>query len=410
MKKRDSTSGKIVLFNRFFFPDLSATSQIASDLAFRLAAEGNEVHAVTSVSSPNLAREETVRGVTIHRVALAPRRGGLARKALDYARYYRGARSAARTLLGEGDIAILKTDPPMLAAAVGPIAKSRGALVVNWLQDVFPEIAMEYGIPGSSFPPLRSLRNRWIRDSAHTVVIGEAMKQRVVATTGIDASRVSVIHNWSRGEEIAPLAPERNDLRVGWVMRDKFVVGYSGNLGRVHEFDTLLAAAKALRQREGIVFLIIGSGPQFDAVRVRAAKEGLSNVRFQPPQARESLAQSLGVADVHLCVLRPEYEGLVVPSKIYGIMAAGRPCIYIGDPKGEPARLFTDNDAGLAVANGDSDGLVRAIESLASDPTRRARMGANSRRLLDEKYDFPLAARQWKDLLETLRLKQKRNV
>ena len=151
---------------------------------------------------------------------------------------------------------------------------------------------------------------------------------------------MTVIPNWADGHAITPVAHDDNPLRRDWGLEGKFVVGYSGNLGRAHEFETILGAAERLKNDPRIRFLFIGSGAQAESVRTAAAKRGLDNLMFQPYQPREMLKFSLGAADAHLVVLRPDLEGLIVPSKTYGCLAAGRPVIFMGDPQGEIGRML----------------------------------------------------------------------
>lgn len=394
---------KVFFFNRFFHPDTSATSQIVSDLAFHLAASGYEVHAVTSRSAPGLPEREEVRGVTVHRIAPASTGPhSLFARAIAYMRYYRGARAAARVLLVPGDVAVVKTDPPMLSAAIGPIAKKRGAKVIVWLQDVFPEIAREYGVPGMGKTlgsTIFALRNRSLASADAVVAIGERMAQHVASAVHAPAL-LAVIHNWADGVAIQPIAPERNTLRAAWGLRDAFVVGYSGNLGRVHEFETLLGAAASLLADDRVRFLIVGRGPRLAEVQAEVRRRKLANVIFQPHQDRHALAESLGAADVHLSVLQPRFEGLVHPSKLYGIMAAGRPTIFIGDPGGETALILSETASGTTVASGDAAGLAGAIVRLRDDREARERMGVAARRAFDERYSMPIAFGKWRELLE----------
>jgi glycosyltransferase involved in cell wall biosynthesis len=397
---------KIFFFNRFFFPDSSATSQIVSDLAFDLAAEGYDVHAVASRGSDDEAGREEVRGVTIHRVATAiggPH--GLGRRALAYLDYYRGARKAARDLVKPGDVVVLKTDPPLLSAAVGPIAKTQGARLVIWLQDVFPEVAREFGVPGMggiSGRVIRRIRDKSLSAADRVVVIGEHMAKVVILAGAAPAGKVEVIHNWADGEAIRPIEPDSNALRRRWAFDRKFVVGYSGNLGRVHEFDTIIDAARLLAGDANIQFVVIGRGPRLAEVTSRVKREGLSNVRFEPHQDRSLLSESLGVPDIHLSVLRPGFEGLVHPSKLYGIMAAGRPTIFIGDARAETAAILQSTGSGMVVANGDAAALVRAITSLRADEETRARMGRGARRAFDELYAMPIGFQKWRSVLASL--------
>lgn len=398
---------KIVFFNRFFFPDTSATSQILSDLAFHLAGAGREIHVVTSRVPGGEEAVQKVRGVTIHRVAAAP--AGvrcLAHRALAYFRYYRGARSAARRLLESGDVAVLKTDPPLLSAAVGPLAKARGAKVVVWMQDVFPEVAHVYGIPGMGGAlgsVLRRSRDRSLAIADRVVAIGERIGRTIAQTGVVPPDRLHVIHNWADGSAIVPIERADCALRRTWGLVDHFVVGYSGNLGRVHEFDTLLGAAEKLASEPDIRFLIVGRGPRLAETQAQVQRRALRNVIFEPHQERSSLAASLCVPDVHISILRREFEGLVHPSKLYGIMAAGRPTLFIGDPDGETASILAEAHGGASTATGDIDGLAAAIISLRDDPGERTRMGVHARRAFEERFALPVAIGKWEDLLVSLK-------
>ena len=394
---------KILFFNRFFFPDSSATSQILSDLAFHLAAEGRAVEVVTTRKERTPVRTDEVRGVRIHRVAEAisgPH--SLFERALAYVRYYKAARDAAHRIVHAGDIVVLKTDPPLLSVAIGPIAKAKGAKVVVWLQDVFPEIAREYGIPGMGGAigwAFRRARDRSLAAADAVVAIADRMAQ-TVRDLAVLANKPRVIHNWADGSAIVPMEPKSNPLRRQWDLEDKFVVAYSGNLGRVHEFGTILAAAAQLRDDDDVRFLIIGRGPRLAEVESAIVRHNLANVRLEPHQERSSLATSLGVADVHLCVLKPEFEGLVMPSKLYGILAAGRPTIFIGDLRGETAKILADTRTGVSVRTGDVAGLVKAIRTLREDAESRAEMGLRARRTFEERFTMDRAFSQWKALLE----------
>jgi glycosyltransferase involved in cell wall biosynthesis len=393
---------KVVFLNRFFFPDASATSQILSDLAFHLAERGWDVHVVTSRVPGGEQESEVMRGVKVHRVASAiagPH--GLLRRAGAYAGYYAGARAAARRLASPGDLFVAKTDPPLLSSAVGAIVRARGARMVAWQQDVFPEIAHEYGVPGIAvaYPLLRRVRNRTLAAADAVVAISERMADRLSREA---ARSVEVIHNWADGRAIAPLAHEKNDLRRQWDLEGRFAVEYSGNLGRVHEFDTLLGAARRLRAEQDMRFIIVGRGPRHDEVRERVEREGLDNVRLIDPQPRAMLSQALGAGDVHLTVLQPRFEGLVVPSKIYGIMAAGRPNVFIGDPHGESAAMLAQARGGVSVAAGDDAGLAAALLALRRDDAGRARMGASARSAFDQRYAMGVALERWESLLRSL--------
>jgi glycosyltransferase involved in cell wall biosynthesis len=269
------------------------------------------------------------------------------------------------------------------------------------------------------------LRNRALRSAALNAVIGKRMAT-VLEGLGVSPDRMRVIPNWADGSLMRPVRPEENSLRRGWGLSNCVVVGYSGNLGRAHEAETMLEAI-ALIEAEGVVeagslplvmgarlmlrpapatpiaWLFIGGGAQFERLRAECGRRGYLNVHFQPYQPRAQLAESLSVPDVHLISLRPELEGLIVPSKYYGIAAAGRPAIFIGDPDGEIGRILAETGTGLTVAEGDGAGLARAVRTLAEDPRRAADMGRRARAHFETQYDVRFAVDAWDEAIRALR-------
>jgi glycosyltransferase involved in cell wall biosynthesis len=182
----------------------------------------------------------------------------------------------------------------------------------------------------------------------------------------------------------------------------RFVIGYSGNLGRAHEFDTLIGAARLVRGDPRFAFLITGGGAKARAVSDSVRAEGLDNFVFQGYQPAELLSDSLAAADVHFVSLLPALEGLIVPSKIYGILAAGRPTLFIGDPSGDLARMVVAEDCGIAVAVGDSQRLAAQLTALRDDPARLASMGIKARELALARYTSEHAVSDWLGFLEVI--------
>jgi glycosyltransferase involved in cell wall biosynthesis len=278
---------------------------------------------------------------------------------------------------------------------------------VNWLQDVFPEVAAKLGLSmgsGGVGAALRSLRNASLRRAAVNVALGTQMADRVAAA-GVTRERIRVIPNWADGTALQPMAADANPLRGEWGLAERFVVGYSGNFGRVHEFHTLIGAAQTLRAQPEIVFLLIGAGARMTMLEIAARDQGLTNLAFKPYQPRSVLRQSLSAADVHVVTLRPELEGLVVPSKFYGIAAVGRPTIFIGDKNGEIGTVIRETECGVCVAQGDVKGLVDAIVTLGADPATRERMGRNARRAFELRFDKSIAVAAWRSLLHAVEQK-----
>ena len=216
-------------------------------------------------------------------------------------------------------------------------------------------------------------------------------------------ARVRVVPNWSPTADIAPLPRAANPLATQWHMADRFVVGYSGNLGRAHELGIVLDAAARVRHRLEIVFLIIGEGNQKESLQQESTRRGLANVLFKPYQPSAQLKYSLTLPDLHLVSLKPALEGLIVPSKFYSAIAAGRPVIFVGDADGEIAREVARGDCGVTVAPDDAVALANAIERLCDDAAACARMGMNARAMVEAEFTREIAMSRWRGVLAEVR-------
>jgi glycosyltransferase involved in cell wall biosynthesis len=412
-QERGSSGKRVVFVNRYFAPDHSATSQMLSDLAFHLASVGWDVCVIACNETYDGARvlpdEETIAGVRVRRVHSGGfGRSGLLARAFDYLVLYVALARGALSLLRPGDILVLMTDPPLLSIPLAVIARWRKALLVNWLQDLYPEVAVALGVPllaGRLGHAMAYLRDRSLQAARVNVAIGELMAARLPAGNSV------CIPNWADDEAIVPQSLRAVDLRAEWGLGARFVVGYSGNLGRAHECETLLQAAVLLKERADIAFLFIGGGHHVQDLAGRAQALGLSErFVFQPYQARERLGLSLNAPDVHWLSLRPELEGLIVPSKFYGIAAAGKPLIAVGALDGEIARIIGEHQCGAAVASGDAAGFARIILQLAADTDSGQgidegigeRMGERARALIDRRFARRLSFARWADLLDEL--------
>ena len=401
---------KLIFLNRFFFPDLAATSQMLSDLTFDIVDGGYEIHVITGRHryddvSAQLPAQALIKGVRVHRVWTTRfGRARLAGCAVNFLTFYITAAWALLCLARKGDVVVVKTDPPLISVVVSLIAALRGAMVVNWIQDLFPEVAIELNVKclrGKRGRLLRWLRNRALSGAQVNVVLGKRMSDRM-ALLDVAPDRVRIIHNWADGRAVHPVLPEENSLRKEWGLDGRFVVGYSGNLGRAHDFSTLLDAMERLQEDERIVFLVIGDGPRLEWVKSECARRRLTNVVFKPYQPRELLHLSLSAADVHFISLQTQLEGLIVPSKFYGIAAVGRPALYVGAKDGEIAKIIHEYEAGFVVSPGDDGALAEQIAMLASDSVYCARLGHNARVMLERHFDRRVALKAWRDVLSNV--------
>src|SRR6516162_375319 len=408
---RSRATPRLIFVNRFFAPDHSATSQILSDLAFHLASAERDVHVVTSSQLYDDAKaalpvSQIINGVHVHRVpSTGFGRNALLGRSIDYVSFYRSMWQCLITLAQEGDIIVAKTDPPLTSIIAMAAARRNGVRLVNWLQDIYPETAIELGVPfmrGPLAASLTALRNRSLRQADATVVVGDLMARKV-ESLGAPAARVHVIPNWCNDKVIRPVTQSENPLRQSWGLAGQFVLGYSGNLGRAHEFQTVLAAAERLRDEPHFIFLMIGGGKRFEELARAVKRQGLTrSFRFIPYQEQKMLSDSLAVADAHWLSLNPKLEGLIVPSKFYGIAAVGKPIIVIGDKDGEIARLVQQHDCGIVVAPGDANALVDAMRRLSNAPDTISEMGRRARAMLDGHFTRQQALQRWSGVLDRL--------
>lgn len=391
-----SPRGKIVFVNRLYWPSEAASAQLLTDLAEGLAARGWPVHVVAAGQG-----SQTRGNVLIHRTGGDVTHRGMLSRTLNYGAFIRAARATLRRVVSQGDVVVLMTDPPLLSAACTSVARRRGARVVQWIQDIYPEVAMEHlgGWMAPFFAPLQAARNRAWLASQECVVVGSDMK-RALHAVGIPESRTLVLQNWAPVEidgACTPTHPETT--RADWGVADEFVVAYSGNLGRVHEFATLLDAAEQLRDHREIAFVVIGDGARRAGVQREAAERGLPNVRFLAAQPRDQLSASLAAADAHLVTLRDGFERWVNPSKLQGILASARPVLFVGPSDSAISALIAREDCGRHFAIGAARELANEIERLASDPAARSAMGRAARGAYERYFSFDAALACWDEML-----------
>lgn len=400
---------KIIFVNRYFYPDLSATSQLLTDLTIHMARTHN-VHVVTSrqrYDDPDarLPRTDEVEGIHVWRVWSSRfGRGFLPARTVDYVTFYLAALVKLLVLTRSGDVIVAKTDPPLISVVAAMVARLRGAKLINWLQDVFPEVAQAVKMPGAHIVSslLLPIRNWSLRSARLNVAIGDRMG-RILSSLPLGSStRVAVIHNWADGRAIVPVAHKDNPLRKDWEIGDHFVVGYSGNMGRVHELGAILDAADSLKTDRRFLFLFIGAGAGWNNLVDESRNRKLGNVLFRPHQPRERLTFSLGVSDVHIVSLKASLEGYVVPSKFYGIAAAGRPVANIGDTGGEIAGIIAQACCGETFVPGDTSGIVGYLQRLAGDPETCARLGKQARENFDRHFSTNQALDRWQAVINSV--------
>jgi len=375
----------ILFINRVYPPDSGATGRVLEHAAHGFANAGWDVTILATAASREEVGEEVREGIRIVRVGILFSKKNLIARALGYALMIPAL--LVKTLrLPSHNVVVTKTDPPMLAV-IGPIIKwTKGSRLIHWAQDLYPEVAEECGVlPKGGFLAgiLRRLSTWSIKRHDLTLAVGRCMADRLI-TRGIREESIRVVPNAGIEGDIVPVPRGPSPFREAHGIRDEFVIMYSGNMGRAHDFATVIGAARMLQERgeKKILFLFVGEGPEELLIRMAVSEDKLANVQFLAPQPAKVLSENLGAGDLHLVTMKAGMEGLVVPSKFYGVMAAARPTLFVGPKESEVARMIHEHRIGEVISPGDDATLAEAILRYYAEPDRLEREGRNVRKIL----------------------------
>lgn len=426
---------RALFLNQFYHPDIAATAQVLRPLCEDLAAAGHHVTVVCSAaayrrphhgrdaaSQPSVpaAQPQQIAGVTVLRIPLPPP-GAAARLVSALAspvaalatRLGREAqftlatfrRLRAQIAADPPDVIVAMSTPPTLLPVALWAAADRHIPVVYWVQDVYPDLLPATGVLQPERAPdrlamaaLSALMPRLYRPTAAAVVLDDAMRDRLVAG-GFPADRVHVIEHGTDCRTVHPIHPGENRIRklLGLTSERDFVVCYSGNMGRGHDFDTVAQALSLLARSASpaagrVHFLFIGDGQALPSLRAAVPSTLQGRVHFLPPQDATLLGDVLSAGDVGLITLRPACAGLMTPSKLYPLLAAARPILYVGPPSGRVASLCDSDPIGQRIENGAAAALVDTVLRWADDPAGCAALGRTARALAESRFDRPLTS------------------
>ena len=394
---------RLLVFNQYYAPGVEATAHLLTELCEELARD----HDVTVITGrlrdhENEPDYEIRNGVEIVRVhSTAYDRAPLHRRAANYFTYL--GRALRRGLRAKRpDVVLCMTDPPLVGDVALIAARRFRAPLVVISQDVFPEIAVQLRrLTNPLLIRILDVLTRFYLHRAERVVaIGQTMERRLEAK-GVDPGRVRVIPNWTDPAAIAP-APRENEWAREQALVGRFVVMHSGNVGHAQDLETLIRAAAELRDLERLAVVLVGFGARHADYESLTNRLALDAVRFLPYQPRERLSQSLSSADVHFVGLARGLAGYVVPSRLYGIMAAGRPVLVSADEESETAQLVRKVGCGLVMPPGEPDRIAAAIRSLAAGEHDLEEMGRRGRVYVEQEAGRQTAMARYRALLSEL--------
>jgi glycosyltransferase involved in cell wall biosynthesis len=389
---------RLLVLNQYYWPGVEATAQLLAQLCEALAADF-DVTVVTGRlrGHPDLPSEEVRNGVRIVRVqSTAYERSQLHLRAANYVTYLTDSVLAA--LREERpDLVLCMTDPPIVGDVGLLVARRFDAPLLVISQDVFPEIAERLKRLESRalVGALRALVGLYLKRADRVVAIGETMKRRL-EEKGTPSERITVIPNWVDTTEIAPQPRDNEWAREHGLVGD-FVVMHSGNIGHAQDLDSLVRAATFLRDLDRLRIVIAGFGARHGELTSLARRLEVSGtVRFLPYQPREVLAQSLSSADLHFVGLARGLAGFVVPSRLYGILAAGRPVLVAADPESETVRIVREAGCGIVLPPGRPELVAGAIRDAIAGTIPLGELGARGRAYVEREADCEIAFERYR--------------
>lgn len=372
---------QVLLINQFFWPDTAATAQLLTDVVRDI---DPEIHAVNVLCGRSVyggvdaASPPRVKIVQSGDVAFS--RGKIGR-VVSYTSFFVGA--AIQGVRGPKPALVVTLTTPPLISLLGTLLKTlRGSRHFIWEMDLYPDIAVDLNVlkPRSVATRLIGMVADFSRKRADGVIaLGDEMKARLIAR-GIPEHKILVAENWADGNEIMPCPFQDGPL----------VVHYSGTFGLAHEQHTIAEAMQHLRDDDHFRFVFVGGGARLGKLEEFCRAEGIRNAEFRSYASRSELGPSLGEGHVGLVTQIPETAGAIVPSKTYGILAAGRPMLYVGPQGATPARVLERHECGWRIEPGDAAGMVRLLKRLEQDRGLVRDAGARARRAFEKYYDRPI--------------------
>ena len=393
---RSQLAARILFVNRSYWPDMEATGQLLTELCESLATDDRYEISILC-GQPNFPAEGAEfknRGSQVHKNVVVRRtihtlfdKSKFIGRAVNFISFCISAFFSL--LLGpRPDVIVCQTDPPLSPIAACLVACIRRTKFVCYLQDVYPDIAVECGKVREGFF-MKLLRKLlvWCYSRADKIIVVSNDMRDWLRDHRVDSSKVEVIHNWVDVEAIYPIK-ENNSFRAEHFFGpEKFVVMYSGNIGQTQRFDVLLEAADRLKDHEGIEFVFVGQGVKVESLKANVASLGLDNIRIMPYQPKDRLAESLSAADIQVVLLDERMTRLMMPSKLYSALASGTPVLGLGDPGSHLAEIIVDNGCGWFFSESQSDEIALEIQQAAMAPELIRPIGKAARELAVTRFN-----------------------
>ncbi len=304
----------------------------------------------------------------------------------------------------KNDVVLVITNPPTMPLIACMVCKLRGAKMVLRLEDIYPEVLVAAQIIKADSAVagiINAVQKNIYQRSDRILVLGREMMELVYEKTGHRLKQVDLIPHWADSDQIGPLPREENPLLSHLGILDKFVIQYSGNMGRTHDLESLVQCARILEKESNIHFLFIGSGAKEPWLKKTVSELGMRNVTILPPQPRSELCLSLNACDMALISFVKGMAGASVPSRMYNIMSAGKPILGVAEKESELARVISEENIGWVAAPGSPERIARVIMEAHANRPLLQKMSVNARQAVLDKYNQPMIMRKHHEWMDT---------
>lgn len=406
---------RILLLSLVFSPDSVSTSVLMTELALELKKLGHDLTVLTTTPHYNVEPEARQRqplqprwggllyqsdcqGIPVYHAAIPVKGSRVGARLLDYLRFHAISTLAGLTLAQEYDVILAPSPPLTIGVSAWLMGLLRRAPFIYNVQEIYPDVAVSLGVLQNK-PVIRAMEalERFIyARSTRVAVISEWFRRRLL-DKGVSHDKLVVIPNFVDTGFMTP-QPRCNPWADTHQLTDKFVVLYAGNIGLTQGFETILTAARQLVHLPEIQFLIVGDGTRRAWLEAQLAEQPLPNVKLLPYQPRSVVPSIYAASDLCLVPLKRGTAQETFPSKIYTIMAAGRPVLASADSNSELAWVVNEADCGWDIPPDDANAMAAAIEHAYRQPDMLARKGQNGRRYVVAHHSRQAVARQY-DLL-----------
>jgi len=400
---------RLLFLNRCFYPDVEATGQLLTELCENLE-DDFEIHVICG--NP-LYRKTKTRGlvnktqygkITIWRTnnTTLPKKYFLARF-INLFSYYILCFFWS-FFIKKVDCVIAETDPPLLASVAYVYSRVRHSGFIYYSQDIWPDVGIvNKRMTNPILTKILGVANGFLYNKSTKIIVpGRDMKKRLEEKNDIPSYKIEVVENWADPSKVFPICREDNTFIKKYSLENKFVVMYSGNIGLSQDLENIIHLADMFKEHKDIVFVLIGDGALKEKLKNMSISLGLKNIKFLPYQDRKDLKFSLNAADIHLIPLKKGMKGIIVPSKVYGIMASGKPYIAAVDENSEIDRIVKEFHCGIVVKPSDVGELEKASLWAYRNQEEIKTMGEKGRKALENHYTKEICTKKFKKIVENI--------